>query len=145
MSILLCVSIACVTFCSLFMGLGLIVLLIVEHLSNTSQATIDDEGIADRAPQMAKLDGAMDEPVQQARDADAFDALTQLEGAVTSAPRDAIPAAHRLVPDRIQHTGAVIIRDPRLTRARSLSDQSGVGLTATFVSPTAYGGRDTAA
>jgi hypothetical protein len=143
MSILLCVSIACVTFCLLFMGLGLIVLLIVEHFSNTSQ---DDEGIADRAPQMAKLDGAMDERVQQARElADAFGAVAQLDGAVTLTPRDAIPTAPRAVPDRTQRTGAVIIRDPRLTRARTLSDQSGVGLNATFVFPTACGGRDTAA
>jgi hypothetical protein len=146
MSILLCVSIACVTFCMLFMGLGLIVLLVVEHFSNTSQVTIDDEGIADRAPQMAKLDGAIDEHVQQARElADAFDALAQLEGAVTLAPRDAIPTAPRAVPDRTQRTGAVIIRDPRLTRAGTLSDQSGVGLSATLVFPTACGGRDTAA
>ena len=146
MSILLCISIACVTFCLLFMGLGLIVLLIVEHFSNTSQVTIDDEGIADRAPQMAKLDGAIDEPVQQAREfADAFDALAQLEGAVILAPRDAIPTAHRAVPDRTQHKGAVIIRDPRLTRARTLGDQSGVGLNANFVFPTVRGGRDTAA
>ena len=136
MSILLCVLIACVTFCLLFMGLGLIVLLIVEHFSNTSQVTIDDEGISDQAPQMAKLDGAVDEPVQKTR---------ELADTVTLVPRDAIPTAHRAVPDRTQHTGAVIIRDPRLTRARSLSDQSGVGLNATFVFPTACGGRDTAA
>ena len=80
MSILLCVSIACVTFCMLFMGLGLIVLLVVEHFSNTSQVTIDDEGIADRAPQMAKLDGAIDEPVQQVREhRRCFLTLAQLE------------------------------------------------------------------
>jgi hypothetical protein len=146
MSILLCVSIAWLTFCLLFVGLALTVLLVVEHFSNTSQATIDDEGISDQAPQMAKLDGAMDEPVRQARElADAFDALAQSEGAVSLAPRDASPTARRAVPDRTQHTGAVIIRDPRLTRARSLSDQSGVGLNATFVFPTACGGRDTAA
>jgi hypothetical protein len=53
--------------------------------------------------------------------------------------------AHRAVPDRTQHTGAVIIRDPRLTRARTISDQSGVGLNATCVFPTACGDRDTAA
>ena len=126
MSILLCVSIAWLTFCLLFVGLALIVLLIVEHFSSTSQVTIDDQGIADRAPQMAKLDGAIDEPVQQARElADTFDALAQLEGAVTLVPRDAIPTAHRAVADRTQHTGAVIIRDPRLIRARTSSDQSG--------------------
>jgi hypothetical protein len=47
MSILLCVSIASVIFCLLSVGLGLIFLLIVEHLSNTFQATIDDEGISE--------------------------------------------------------------------------------------------------
>jgi hypothetical protein len=146
MSILLCVSIACVTFCLFFMGLGWIVLLIVEHFSNTSHVTIDDEAISDRALQMAKLDGAMDEPVQRARQlADTCDALAQLENTVTLAPRDSIPTAHRTVADRTQPTGAVIIRDPRLTRARTLNDQSGVGLNATFVFPTACGGRDTAA
>ena len=146
MSILLCVSITWVTLCLLFVGLGLVVLLNVERFSNTSQITIDDEAISDQASQMAKLDGAMDEPVQQARElADAFDALAQLEGAVTLAPRDAIPTAPRAVPDRTQRTGAVIIRDPRLTRARTLSNQTGVGLNATFVFPTACGGRDTAA
>ena len=143
MSILLCVLISWVTLGLLLVGLGL---LIVEHFSNTSQVTIDDEDISDRAPQIAKLDCALGEPVQRARElADTCDALAQLEDTVTLAPRDAIPTAHRAVPDRTPHTGAVIIRDPRLTRARSLSDQSGVGLTATFVSPTAYGGRDTAA
>ena len=99
MSILLCVSIACVTFCSLFMGLGLIVLLIVEHFSNTSQVTIDDEAISDRALQMAKLDGAMDEPVQQARElADTCDLLAKLDDTVTLAPRDAIPDGPPLGP-----------------------------------------------
>jgi hypothetical protein len=70
---------------------------------------------------MAKLDGAIDEPVREGRKlADAFDALSQLEGAVTLAPCHAIPTAQ----GRTQRTGAVIIRDPRLTRARALSDQS---------------------
>jgi len=55
--------------------------------------------------------------------ADTFDALARLEDTITLAPRDAIPTAHHAVADRTQHTGAVIIRDPRLTRARS--DQSG--------------------
>ena len=143
MSILLCVLIAWVTFSLLFVGLGL---LIIEHFSNASPVVIDDEGISEQAPQMAKLDGAIDAPVQQARElADAFDPLAQLEGAVTLAPRDAIPTAPRAVPDRTQRTGAVIIRDPRLTRARTVSDQSGVGLNATFVFPTVCGGRDTAA
>ena len=144
MSILLCVLITWVTLCLSSLGLDLVVLLIVEHFSNTSQVTFDDEGIANRAPQMAKLDGAIDEHVQQARElADAFDALAQLEGAVTLAHRDAIPMAPRAVPDRTQHTGAVIIRDPRLTR--TLSDQSRVGLNATFVFPTVCGGRNAAA
>jgi len=146
MSILLCVSIAWVTLCVLFVGLDLIVLLMIEHASNASQAMIDDDGISDQAPRTAKQDHAMDEPVQKARElSDTCDALAQLEGAVTLAPRDAIPTAHRAVPDRTQHTGAVIIRDPRLTRSRTLGDQSGVGLNATFVFPTACGGRDTAA
>jgi hypothetical protein len=118
----------------------------IEHASNASQAMIDDDGISDQAPRTAKQDHAMDEPVQKARElSDTCDALAQLEGAVTLAPRDAIPTAHRAVPDRTQHTGAVIIRDPRLTRSRTLGDQSGVGLNATFVFPTACGGRDTAA
>ena len=142
MSILLCVLIAWVTFGLLFVGLGLIFLLIVEH----AQAMTAHERISDQAPQLAKRDHAMDEAVQKARElADAFDALAQLEGAVTLAPRDAIPSAHRAVPDRTQHKGAVIIRDPRLMCARTLSDQSGLGLNATFVFPTVCGGRDTAA
>ena len=146
MSILLYVSIAWVALCVLFVGLDLIFLLMTERASDTSQAMMTDERISDQAPHMAKLDLAMDEPVQKARElADAFDALAQLEGAVTLAPRDAIPTAHRAVPDRTPHTGAVIIRDPRLMRARTLSDQSGVGLTATFVFPMACRDRDTAA
>jgi hypothetical protein len=123
MSTLLCVLIAWVTFGLLFVGLDL---LIVEHFSNTPQVTIDDEGISDQAPQMAKFDRAMDEPVQKARVlADTCDALAQLEDMVTLAPRDAIPTAAGAVADPAQHTGAVIIRDPRLTRARTLGDQSG--------------------
>jgi hypothetical protein len=58
--------------------------------------------------------------------------------------RDAIPTTAGAVADLAQHTGAMVIRDPRLTRARTLSDQSGVGLNATFVFPTVCGGRDTA-
>jgi hypothetical protein len=54
--------------------------------------------------------------------ADTFDALAQLEGTVTLAPGDAIPTADGAVAYRSQHTGAVIIRDPRLTGARTLSD-----------------------
>jgi hypothetical protein len=143
MSILLCVLIAWVTFGLLFVGLGL---LIVEHFSNTPQVTIADESISEAATQMAKLDRAMDEPVQKARElADTCDALAQLEDTVTLAPRDAISTAAGAVADPAQHTGAVIIRDPRLTRARTLGDQSGGGLNATFVFPTVCGGRDTAA
>jgi hypothetical protein len=43
--------------------------------------------------------------------------LAQFEGTVTVAPRDAIPASDGAVETTL-HTGAVIIRDPRLTRAR---------------------------
>jgi hypothetical protein len=144
MSILLCVLIARVTFSLLFVGLGL---LIIEHFSNTPQVTIDDDGISEQAPQMAKLDGAIDETVQKAGElADTCDALAQLEDKVTLAPRDATPTAHHAIPERIQHTGdAVIIRDPRLMRARTSGDQSRGGLNATFVFPTVCGGRDTAA
>ena len=125
MSILLYVSIAWVALCVLFVGLDLIFLLIVEHASDTSQATGADEIISDQAPHMALLDLAMDETVrrQACELADTFDTPAQLEDTVTLAPRDAIPTAHHAVADRTQHTGAVIIRDPRLTRARS--DQSG--------------------
>jgi hypothetical protein len=55
----------------------------------------------------------------------ACDALAQLEDTVTLVPCGAILAVHRAVADRTQHTGAVIIRDPRLIRARTSSDQSG--------------------
>ena len=145
MNILLYVSIAWVALCVLFVGLNLIFLLIVEHTSNTSQAMAADEGISDQAFHMAKLDLAMDETVrrQACELADTFDARAKLEDTVHLGSRDAIPAAGGAVTRRIQHTGAVIIRDPRLTRARS--DQSGVGLNATFVFPTVCGGRDSAA
>jgi hypothetical protein len=141
MNILICGLIAWVTFGFLFVELGL---LIVEHFSKTPQVTVADESISEAA---AKLDLAMDETVwrQACELADTCDAPAQLEDTVTLAPRDAIPTAHRAVSDRIQHPGAVIIRDSRLTRARTLSDQSGVGLNATFVFPTACGDRDTAA
>ena len=146
MSILLCVLIAWVTFGLLFVGLGLIFLLIIEHASNTSQAMLAHERISDQAPQLAERDLAVDEPVQKARElADICDAVAQLEDTVALAPRDTIPAADGAVARRTQRTGAVIIRDPRLTRARTLSDQSGGGLNATFVFPTVCGGRDTAA
>ena len=142
MNILLYVSIAWVTLCVLFVGLDLIVLLIVEHASNASQAMGADDSISDQARQIAKLELAMDETVRrQARElADTSDA-----DRVTLAPRDAILTADGAVAPRTQRTGAVIIRDPRLTRARTLGDQSGIGLNATFVVPTACGGRDTAA
>ena len=147
MSILLYVSIAWITLCVLFVGLDLICLLIVEHASDTSQAMAADESISDQSPHMATLDLAMDENVrrQACELADACDALVQLEDKVTLAPRDAIPTTDGAVAHRTQHGGAVIIRDPRLMRARTLSDQSGVGLNATFVFPTVCGGRDTAA
>jgi hypothetical protein len=127
MSILLYVSIAWVTLCVVFVGLDLIFLLIVEHASDTSQAMAADESISDQARQMAKLDLAMDETVrrQACELADTFDGLAPLEDTVTLAPRDAIPTADGAVTHRTQHTGAVIIRDPRLTRARTLGDQSG--------------------
>ena len=127
MNILLYVSIAWVTLCVLFVGLDLIFLLIVEHGSNTSEAMAADEGISHQALHIAKLDLAMDETVRRrAREfADTFDALAQLEDTITLAPRDAIPTADGAVAHRPQHTGAVIIRDPRLTRARTLGDQSG--------------------
>ena len=127
MNILLFVSIAWVTLCVLFVGLDLIFLLIVEDASNTSQAMEADEGISDQAPHIAQLDLAMDETVrrQACELADTFGALAQLEDTVTLLPRDAIPTTHSAIAYRSQHMGAVIIRDPRLTRARTLSDQSG--------------------
>ena len=126
MNILLYVSIAWVTLCVLFVGLDLIFLLIVEHASDTSQAMGADESISDQSRQMAKLDLAIDETVrrQACELADTFDAPARLEDTVTLAPRDAIPTADGAVARRTQRTGAVIIRDPRLTRARTLGDQS---------------------
>jgi hypothetical protein len=146
MSILLCATIAWLTLCVLFVGLDLIFLLIVEHASDTSQATGADEGISDQARHMATLDLAMDETVrrQACELADTSDARARLEDKVTLVPRDAIPMA-RSAADRTPRRGAVIIRDPRLTRPRTLGDQSGGGLNATFVFPTVCGGRDTAA
>jgi hypothetical protein len=86
-----------------------------------------DESISEQAPHMAKLDLAMDETVrrQACELAHIFDARAQLEDRVTLAPRDEIPRADGAVAHRTQHAGAVIIRDPRLTRARTLSDQTG--------------------
>jgi hypothetical protein len=84
----------------------------------------------------------MDQPVRKARElADTYNAIAQLE----DTPRDAIPTAAGAAADPARHTGAVIIRDPRLTRARALGDQSGGGLNATFVFPTVCGCRDTGA
>jgi hypothetical protein len=51
------------------------------------------------------------------------------------APRDAIPTAAGAVADPAQHTRAMIIRDPRLTRARTFGDQNGGGLNATLSFP----------
>jgi hypothetical protein len=73
-----------VTFGLLFVGLGL---LIVGHFSNAPQVTIADESISEAATQMGKLDRAMDEPVQKARElADTCDALAQLEEGYLSTP-----------------------------------------------------------
>ena len=118
MNILLYVSLAWVALCVLFVGLDLIFLLMTERASDTSQAMMTDERISDRAPHMAKLDLACGL-------ADACDALAQLEDTVTLVPCGAILGVHHAVADRTQHTGAVIIRDPRLIRARTSSDQSG--------------------
>jgi hypothetical protein len=125
MSILFCVSITWITLCFSFMGLVLIFLLVAERAPDTSQAIMADECVSDQALRIAKLDLSMDEPVQQARElADIFDALPQFEGPATLAPHDEIPTAHSAVSDRTQRTGAMIIRDPRLTRARVLCDRS---------------------
>jgi hypothetical protein len=129
MSIVLYISIAWVTLCVLCVALDLIFLLIVEHASDTSQAMGADES-SDHVRHTAKLDLAMDETVRRkaCELTDTFDALARLEDTVTLAPGDAIPTADDAVARRTQHTGAVIIRDPRLTRpARTLSDQSGGG------------------
>ena len=127
MNMLLYVLIAWVILCVLFVGLELILLRIVERASATSQAMAADESISDQAPHRAKLDLAMDETVrrQACELADTFNAPAQLEDTVNLAPRDAIPTADGAVAHRTQHTGAAIVRDPRLTRARTLGDQSG--------------------
>jgi len=123
MSIFLYVSIAWVILCALFVGLELIFLLILERASDTTQATAADEGISDPARHVAKLDLAMDESVRrQAYElGDTFAALAHLEDRVTLVPRDAIPTTHSAtVADPTGRIGAVIIRDPRLTRARAI-------------------------
>jgi hypothetical protein len=126
MSIVLYISIAWITLCVLCVALDLIFLLIVEHASDTSQAMGADES-SDHVRHTAKLDLAMDETVRRkaCELTDTFDALARLEDTVTLAPGDAIPTADGAVAHRTQHTGAVIIRDPRLTRARTLSEQNG--------------------
>jgi hypothetical protein len=136
MSVLLCVSIAWVTLCVLFVGLVSIFLLILEHASDASQAMGADGGISDQAPHMASLDLAMDGPIQNARElADTFDELAQLEDTVTLVPANL--TADHAVADRTKRTCAVIIRDPRLTRARTLSDQiGGAGETGAGTSAT---------
>ena len=124
MNLVLCVSITWLTLIVVFLGLGLIFLLAVEHASDTSQAMMADERISDQALQLAKLDLAMSEAVQNAREpADACDALTQFEDSVTLVPREPIPTDANAVAHCTHSTGAVIIRDPRLGRARNLDDQ----------------------
>jgi hypothetical protein len=124
MNLLLYVSTVWVALFLLFVGLDLIFLLMVEHASDTSQAMTADERTSDQAPRLAKLDLAVSEATAR-EPADACEAFAQLEGSVTLAPCNAIPTAARAVAHGTQHTGAVIIRDPRLTRARTMRDQSG--------------------
>ena len=121
MSILLCVSIAWAAMGILFMGLGLVVLLVAERASGFSRAMIADDGIADHAPRTASVDLAISEhqPAHNAVEfADDLNGLAQFEGMVTSALHDANAKARCAVADRKEHTGAVIIRDPRLVRVR---------------------------
>ena len=82
MMMLLCVLIAWVILCVLFVGLELILLRIVEHASYKSQAMATNEGISDQARELVTLDLAMDETVGQ------------LEDKVTLAPHDPIPLSH---------------------------------------------------
>jgi hypothetical protein len=124
MNLLLYVSTVWVVLFVLFVGLDLIFLLMIEHASDTSQAMMADERLSDQAPQLAKLDLAVSKATAR-EPADACEALAQLEDTVTLAPRDAIPTAADAVANGTQHTGAVIIRDPRLTRALTLGDQGG--------------------
>jgi hypothetical protein len=126
MNLFLCVSITWVALFVLFLGLDLIFLLVVEHASDTSQSMMADERISDQALQLARLDVALSEAVQKAREpADACGALAQCEDSVTLAPREPIPSAAGAVAHGTQRTGAVIIRDPRLARAWTLGDQEG--------------------
>jgi hypothetical protein len=118
MSILLCVSVAWATMGILFMGLGLVVLFVAERASGSSRAMIADDWIADAAPCIS-VDLAISErqPAQTAQElADDLNEFAQLESMGTSALHDA--GACCAVADRKEHAGAVIIRDPRLIRAR---------------------------
>jgi hypothetical protein len=124
MNLLLYVSTVWVALLLLFVGLDFIFLLMIEYASDTSQAMTADERISDQAPRLAELDLAVSEATAR-EPADACEAFAQLEDRVPLAPRDAIPTAARAVAHGTQHTGAVIIRDPRLTRARTMRDQSG--------------------
>ena len=124
MSILLCVSVAWATTGFLFMGLGLVALLLAERASDSSHAMIADDGTVDHAPRMASVDLAISErqPVQDAREyADTLNGFVQLDGIVTLASHD----SHASVADHKEHTGAVIVRDPRLIRARGARNSSG--------------------
>jgi hypothetical protein len=129
MSMLLCVAFAWISFSLLFMGLVLILLLVAERASNTSQVMIiADEGISDQARLWQDQAWPCDAPGQHARElAGAFDALAELEGTVALAPHDAIASAAGALADRTQHTDAVIIRDPRLMRAGNLRGHDGCG------------------
>ena len=122
MSMLLCVAFAWISFSMLFVGLGLIFLLVAERASNTSQVVIiADEGISEQAHLLQDHAWPCDAPGQHARElANTFDAFAQLEGTVALAPHDASASAAGALADRTQHTGAVIIRDPRLMRAGNL-------------------------
>ena len=119
MSILLCVSIAWATVGILFMGLDLIVLRVAERASGSSRAMIADDRIAHRAPRMASDDLA----ISERQPADNISGLAQLESMIISALHDANAKARCAAADRKEHTGAVIVRDPRLTRARCAADK----------------------
>src|ERR1700757_862904 len=95
MSMLLCVAFAWFSFSMLFVGLGLIFLLVAERASNASQVTlIADEGISDQARLLQDHACPCDAPGQRARElAGAFDAFAQLEGTVALAPHDSIASA----------------------------------------------------
>ena len=94
MIMVLCVLTAWVLLCVLLVGLELIVLRILEHASDGSQAKATNEDISDQARKLATLDLAMDETVgrQASELADTFGA--QLKDKVSLAPRDPIPLSH---------------------------------------------------